>query len=188
VARVVGLTGGIGSGKSEALEAFRRHGAEVLSSDEVVRRLYERPDVIAAVREHFGDEVVGPGGAVDRSAVARRVFADAGERRWLEALLLPLIQAEFERWRDARVAAGAELLVHEAATLFEAGVQGRYDTIVLVTAPKDLRERRRPGSASRMAAQLSEEEKARRSDVVYENTGSLEDLDRFVAGLVEQLQ
>jgi dephospho-CoA kinase len=188
VARVVGLTGGIGSGKSEALEAFRRHGAEVLSSDEIVRGLYERPDVVAAVREHFGAGVVTSDGSVDRRAVADSVFADAAERRWLEALLLPMIQREFERWRDERVADGAGLLVHEAPTLFEAGVEGRYDTIVLVTAPQALREARRPGSAERVAAQLPEEAKARRSDVVFENTGSLEDLDRFVAGLVERLR
>jgi dephospho-CoA kinase len=116
------------------------------------------------------------------------VFADGGERRWLEGLLLPLIQAEFERWRDERVAAGADLLVHEAPTLFEAGIENRYDTIVLVTAPRALRESRRPGSHERMAAQLPEEEKARRSDVVYENTGSLDELDRFVADLMERLR
>jgi dephospho-CoA kinase len=116
------------------------------------------------------------------------VFADAGERRWLEGLLLPLIQVEFERWRDERLAAGDPLLVHEAPTLFEAGIEGRYDTIVLVTAPSDLREQRRPGSADRMAAQLPEEEKAGRSDLVYENTGSLDDLDRWVAGVTERLQ
>jgi dephospho-CoA kinase len=188
VARVVGLTGGIGSGKSEALEAFRRHGAAVLSSDEIVRGLYARADVVDAVREHFGDSVIDGVGAVDRAAIAARVFADAGERRWLEGLLLPLIQVEFERWRDERLAAGDPLLVHEAPTLFEAGIEGRYDTIVLVTAPSDLREQRRPGSADRMAAQLPEEEKAGRSDLVYENTGSLDDLDRWVAGVTERLQ
>jgi dephospho-CoA kinase len=188
VARVVGLTGGIGSGKSEALSAFRRHGAAVLSSDDVVRGLYARPDVIQAVRARFGDGVLDGDGAVDRAAVARRVFADPGERRWLEELLLPLIQAEFERWRDQRLAAGDALLVHEAPTLFEAGVEGRYHTILLVTAPRDVREQRRPGAGERMAAQLPEEEKARRSDLVYENTGTLDDLDRWVADVVEQLR
>ena len=123
MARVVGLTGGIGSGKSEALEAFRRHGAAVLSSDEIVRGLYARADVVDAVREHFGDGVIDGVGAVDRAAIAARVFADASERRWLEGLLLPLIQVEFERWRDERLAAGDPLLVHEAPTLFEAGIE-----------------------------------------------------------------
>ena len=100
---VVGLTGGIGSGKSEALAAFDRRGAATLSSDDVVRDLYRRPEVAAAVAEHFGDGVVTPSGEVDRSAIARRVFADEAERRWLESLLLPLIFEEFTRWRDAQM-------------------------------------------------------------------------------------
>jgi dephospho-CoA kinase len=188
VARVVGLTGGIGSGKSEALAAFGRHGASTLSSDDIVRRLYDRDDVRRAVAERFGPVVVLPGGSIDRAAVAARVFADAQERAWLEALLLPLLAAEFREWRDRELAAGAGLLVHEAPTLFEAGIEDRYDTIVTVTAPRELREQRRPGSAERMASQLPEDEKAARSHVVYENTGTLEDLDRFVAELVRRLE
>ncbi len=187
-ARVVGLTGGIGSGKSEALAAFGRRGAATLSSDDVVRRLYERDDVRGAVAERFGTAVVRPDGSIDRARVAERVFADAGERQWLEGLLLPLLAEEFAVWRDGAIAAGARLLVHEAPTLFEAGIEGRYDTIVTVTAPSELREQRRPGAADRMGSQLPEEEKAARSDVVYENTGTLEDLDRFVADLVRRLE
>ena len=185
---VVGLTGGIGSGKSEALAAFRRRGAATLSSDDVVRALYERPQVVEAVAEHFGSSVLSPSGEVDRSAIARLVFADETERRWLESLLLPLIFEEFARWRDAQVAAGVPLLVHEAPTLFEAGVEGRYDAIVTISAPVEVREARRPGSAARMAAQLPEEEKARRSDYVYENTGDLEQLDAFVGRVTEALR
>jgi dephospho-CoA kinase len=187
VALVVGLTGGIGSGKSEALEAFARHGAVTLSSDRMVRELYERDDVRRAVAEHFGADVVGAAGAVDRSAIARRVFSDDAERRWLEGLLLPMLADRFEEWRAERLAAGDELLVHEAPTLFEAGIEDRYDMIVLVTAPEQVREGRRPGAAERMRHQLPEAEKAARSDVVYDNTGSLEDLDRWVADLVARL-
>jgi len=185
---VVGLTGGIGSGKSEALAAFRRRGAATLSSDDVVRALYERPQVVEAVAEHFGSSVLSPSGEVDRSAIARLVFADETERRWLESLLLPLIFEEFARWRDAQVAAGVPLLVHEAPTLFEAGVEKRYDAIVTITAPAEVREARRPGSAARMAAQLPEDEKARRSDYVYENTGDLEQLDAFVGRVMAALR
>jgi dephospho-CoA kinase len=187
VALVVGLTGGIGSGKSEALEAFGRHGAVTLSSDQIVRELYDRPGVCEAVAGHFGREVIDASGAVDRAAVARRVFADEAERRWLEALLLPLIEERFREWRDERVAAGDRLLVHEAPTLFEAGIQDRYDLIVTVTAPAELREARRPGAAERMAHQLPEEAKAARSQEVYENTGTLDQLDQWVADLVARL-
>ena len=184
---LVGLTGGIGSGKSEALRAFRRHGAATLSSDESVRSLYGRGVVKRAVRDHFGDGVIGPDGAVDRAAVGRIVFADPDELRWLEGLLLPLLAEEFARWRDAQVREGARLLVHEAPTLFEAGVNDRYDVILTVTAPAGMREQRRPGSRPQMENQLPEAEKAARSDHVYENTGSLEDLDRFVADLTQRL-
>jgi dephospho-CoA kinase len=185
--RVVGLTGGIGAGKSEALRAFAAHGASTLSSDAVGHRLYEDPRVRAAVVEHFGSGVADSGGDIDRSAVAERVFADAAEREWLERLLLPLIFERFTAWRDRELAAGSRLLVHEAPTLFEAGVEDRYDAIVAVTAPDDLRERRRPGAAQRMAHQLPEAEKAARSDFVFTNDGDLQALDRWVAGLVAQL-
>ena len=187
MALVVGLTGGIGSGKTEALAAFARHGATTLSSDEIVRELYDRADVRAAVAAHFGAGVIDADGAVDRSAVARRVFADEAERRWLESLLLPLLSERFQQWRDDHVAAGDRLLVHEAPTLFEAGIEDRYDLIVTVTAPADVRESRRPGSAERMAQQLPEQAKVARSQEVYENTGTLEQLDAWVADLVARL-
>ena len=184
---LVGLTGGIGGGKSEALRAFRRHGAVTLSSDESVRHLYARDEVKRAVAEHFGAGVIAPDGTVDRGAIGRIVFADAGELRWLEGLLLPLLAEEFTRWHDRQTAAGERLLVHEAPTLFEVGVGDRYDAILTVTAPAEVREGRRPGSRPQMAHQLPEAEKIARSDYVYENTGTLDDLDRFVAGLVERL-
>jgi dephospho-CoA kinase len=184
---LVGLTGGIGGGKSEALRAFRRHGAVTLSSDDSVRTLYGRDEVKRAVAEHFGDQVIGPDGAVDRAAIGRIVFADAAELRWLEGLLLPLLAEEFAAWRDRESGAGAQLLVHEAPTLFEVGVGDRYDAVLTVTAPAELREGRRPGSRPQMAHQLPEAEKIARSDYVYENTGTLDDLDRFVAGLAERL-
>jgi dephospho-CoA kinase len=186
--RVVGLTGGIGAGKSEALEAFARHGAATLSSDAVVHDLYEREDVRRAVAERFGEGVVGAGGAVNRSAIASVVFADAEERRWLEGLLLPLIGERFAQWRDCELGAGRRLLVHEAPTLFEAGIEDRYDAIVAVIAPRELREQRRPGAIARMAHQLPESEKAARSDFVYRNDGDLADLDRWVGELVEKLE
>jgi dephospho-CoA kinase len=185
---VVGLTGGIGAGKSEALRAFERHGAAVLSSDAVVRGLYARPEVREAVVRRFGRRVLAEDGTVDRGALGRIVFADATELRWLEGLVLPLVSEEFVRWRAEHERMGTPLLVHEAPTLFEAGVEDRYDTIVAITAPEDERERRRPGASERMAHQLPEAEKAARADVVYENSGSLEDLDAFVARLVERIR
>src|SRR6185436_13633690 len=154
MALVVGLTGGIGSGKSEALAAFARHGAATMSSDQVVRELYVR----AAVAERFGPAVLDAAGRVDRAQIAARVFSDPAEREWLEGLLLPLIEERFQAWREQQMAAGSPLLVHEAPTLFEAGREDRYDLIVTVTAPGDVREQRRPGASQRMAHQLPEQE------------------------------
>jgi dephospho-CoA kinase len=152
-----------------------------------VRKLYRRPEVRDAVVERFGRRILAGDGEVNRSALGRIVFADATELRWLEGLVLPLVSEEFVRWRDEHERMGAPLLVHEAPTLFEAGVEDRYDTIVAITAPGELRERRRPGAAERMTHQLPESEKAARADVVYENSGTLEELDAFVAGLVDRL-
>jgi dephospho-CoA kinase len=140
-----------------------------------------------AVVTRFGRRILAADGSVDRRALGRIVFADAAELRWLERLVLPLVTEEFVRWRDEHARVGTPLLVHEAPTLFEAGVEDRYDTIVAITAPEDVREGRRPGAAERMAHQLPESEKAARADVVYENAGTLDDLDAFVAGLVERL-
>lgn len=187
MASVVGLTGGIGSGKSEALAAFARHGAVTLSSDDVVHRLYDLPEVRAAVAERVGGDILLADGSIDRRELGRRAFADPELLRFLEQLLLPLVAERFAAWRDEQVAGGAPLLVHEAPTLFEAGVQDRYDAIVTITAPEDVREQRRPGAAVRMARQLPESEKAARSDYVYSNTGTLEQLDQFVADVVGEL-
>jgi dephospho-CoA kinase len=140
-----------------------------------------------AVVERFGRRILDGDGHVNRRALGRIVFADDAELRWLERLVLPLVSEEFVRWRDEHVRMGTPLLVHEAPTLFEAGVEDRYDTIVAITAPSDVREDRRPGAAERMRHQLPEAEKAARADVVYENSGTLEELDAFVAALVERI-
>ncbi len=185
--RVVGLTGGIGAGKSEALAAFARHGVATLSSDQVVHDLYKLEKVRTAVADRWGSGVLQADGSVDRAQIARRVFASDDERRWLEALILPLISERFVAWRDEQLAAGRPLLVHEAPTLFEAGVEDRYDAIITITAPMHVRHARRPGAAERMAAQLPEAEKVARSDFVYVNDGDLEQLDRFVTSVLDQI-
>ena len=95
--RLVGLTGGIGAGKSEALAALERLGAAALSTDAVVHELYGDPEVVAAVVGRWGDDVA-PGGVVDRPAVARHAFASPAEREWLEGLLWPRVGARVQAW------------------------------------------------------------------------------------------
>jgi dephospho-CoA kinase len=187
---LLGLTGGIGAGKSTALAAFAQLGCPTLSSDEIVHALYLEPEVRAAVAERFGPAVLGDDGEVARPALAQRVFADSADRRWLEDLLHPRVASALERWRDRQEAKhpGA-LLVHEVPLLYEADLADRYDAVVLITAPDDVRRARRPAQFDeRAAAQLPEADKVARADHVYVNDGTPAELEQWVAGLVERLR
>ena len=185
---LVGLTGGIGSGKSEALAAFARHGAVTLSSDAVVHELYLRPDVKAAVAARFGPDVLAGDGEVDRSRLGAAAFAEPDGLRFLEGLLHPLVGEELVRCTAAASERGDALVVHEVPLLFEADLEGRYDLVVLVTAPDELR-RARAGARfdQRSSSQLPEADKRARAGVTYVNDGSLDELDAWVAALVGRL-
>jgi dephospho-CoA kinase len=187
---LLGLTGGIGAGKSTALAAFAQLGCPTLSSDAIVHAAYRDPELRAAVAEHFGPGVVDGDGEIARPALAGRVFADPAERRWLEALLHPRVADELERWRAEQAALhpGA-VLVHEVPLLYEAGLADRYDAVVLVTAPDDVRRARRPAHFDeRVAAQLPEAEKVVRADHVYVNDGTPAELEQWVSELVDRLR
>jgi dephospho-CoA kinase len=189
----IGLTGGIGAGKSTALEAFARLGAAVLSADSVVHDLYEDERVTRAVSERFGSSVA-PGAVVDRAALAQRAFATAEDRRWLEELLWPLVSARTVDWRR-----GLELqspprraAVVEVPLLFEAGMESSFDATVAVIADESQRAQR-AGSrghqalAERSARQLSQTEKAQRATYVVVNDGTIDDLESKLSGLLDML-
>jgi dephospho-CoA kinase len=187
----VAVTGGIGAGKTEALEAFARHGAAVVSSDEIVHELLRSDeDVRAALRERFGDEAFGPDGAVDRGRIAEIVFSDASELDWLERLLHPRVVAAYLRWRDelARLPDPPAVSVTEVPLLYEVGGDSRFDAVVVITAPTEVRVARqvRP-MQDRERRLIPDAEKAGRADFAYVNDGSLEDLDRFVSGVLVRL-
>ena len=186
----VAVTGGIGAGKSEALKAFHRHGAAVLSSDVIVHRLLaEDEEVRAELRARLGDDVFDADGAVVRARVAERVFADAALREWLEALLHPRVVQEYLRWREEQVQKprAPALTVTEVPLLYEVGGESRFDKVVVITAPAEVRVRRRAFADTRGERLLPDEEKVRRADFAYVNDGTLDELDRFVAGVVEEL-
>ena len=187
----VAVTGGIGAGKSEALRAFARHGAATISSDEIVHRLLrEDAEVRAALLERFGDAIVGPDGELDRAAIGEIVFADRAELAWLEKLLHPRVSAEYLRWRDelARLPHPPAVCVTEVPLLYEVRGEARFDAVVVVTAPSDLREERTPLAADERADRLlPDDEKAARADFAYVNDRSLDDLDSFVASVLERL-
>ena len=187
----VAVTGGIGAGKSEALRAFERHGAAVISSDEIVHELLRTDeDVRAALRERWGDGVFASSGEVDRERVAQVVFADAGELDWLERLLHPRVVATYLTWRE-RLAEQPDpptVSVTEVPLLYEVGGDSRFDAVVVISASPAVRVSRqvRP-MQDRERRLIPDDEKLARADFAYVNDGSLEELDRFVSGVVEKL-
>jgi dephospho-CoA kinase len=187
----VAVTGGIGAGKSEALRAFARHGAAVISSDEIVHDLLSSDEEVrAAVRERFGDDVFGPEGQVDRGRIADIVFADPEQLDWLERLLHPRVVAAYLRWRDELASRPdpPAVCVTEVPLLYEVGGDTRFDAVVVISAATDVRISRqvRP-MQDRERRLIPDEEKRSRADFAYINDGSLEELDEFVAGVVEKL-
>ena len=181
----VALTGGIAAGKSEALRSFERHGAAVISSDDVVHRLYREDEGLhAALRARWGERVFRDG-TVDRAEIGRIVFADRAELAWLEAELHPRVRAATDAWLAAQT---ADVVVAEIPLLFETGGQDRFDRVVVVTAPAEVRNARRGAVGDREQRLVPEEEKVRRADFSYVNDGSLEALDAFVAGVLEELR
>jgi dephospho-CoA kinase len=189
----VGLTGGLGSGKSTALAALERLGAAVLSTDAVVHELYASTEVRDAVVARWGPELA-PGGAVDRSAVARRAFATPEDRAWLEGLLWPRVGDRVAGWREqaAHRTPPPPAAVVETPLLFEAGMEGIFDATIAVVASESIRAQRAGsrGHAAldeRTARQLPQEEKARQATFVVHNDGTVEDLERELSGVLEKL-
>jgi dephospho-CoA kinase len=195
---LIGLTGGMGAGKSTALAALERLGAAVLSTDTVVHELYGGRQLREAVVARWGPGLA-PAGVVDRSAIARRAFASDDDRAWLEGLLWPLVGERVAAWlesvRAGRATRGPRprAAVVEAPLLFEAGMDKLCDATIAVIADEQLRRRRARGRAhaladERVARQFSQEEKARRATFVVRNDGTEGDLERSLSGVLEKLE
>jgi dephospho-CoA kinase len=189
-ATFVGLTGGIGAGKTEALAAFERAGAATLASDRVVHGLLREDELRARLLERWG-EGVAPGGEIDRGRVAEIVFQRPEELEWLEAELHPRVAERVAAWR-AELPSDAELAVVEVPLLFETGMEGIFDAVVCVVAEDAERERRAAARGltaldGRGGRQLSQPDKAARSTHVVVNDGSLDELYGKIADLVGEL-
>ncbi len=188
----VAITGGIGAGKSAALRAFARHGAAVISSDEIVHELLrDDPEVKAAVLERFGEGVLGEDGEIDRARVGQVVFSDRPALLWLEQLLHPRVVARYLGWREelSALPEPPAVCVTEVPLLYEVGGESRFDKVVVVTASPEVRVSRRIGPLREREQRLiPEEEKAKRADFVYVNDGTLDELDQFVSGVVATLK
>jgi dephospho-CoA kinase len=189
----VGLTGGIGAGKSEALKALERLGAATLSTDAVVHDLYASPELRDLVVARWGEDVA-PGGTVDRGAVARAAFAAPEERAWLEQTIWPLVGQRMKDWRDEleRRDPPPRAAVVEVPLLFESGMEGAFDAVIAVLADEQVRAERagargHEALAERGARQLSGEEKAARADYVVRNDGTIQALELALSDVLDKL-
>ncbi|MEA2424347.1 MAG: dephospho-CoA kinase [Thermoleophilaceae bacterium] len=185
----VGLTGGIGAGKSEALGALERLGAATLSTDAVTHELLATDEVRDLLVERLGEEVA-PGGRIDRSAVASRVFGDEESRKWLEGVLWPRVGQRVADFRESVEDAPAAVV--EVPLLFESGMEAVFDKTIAVVADEDVRAERAGARghelvAERTSRQLGQDEKAQKADFVVRNDGSLDDLQTKLSEVLAKL-
>jgi dephospho-CoA kinase len=193
VVAFIGLTGGIGAGKSAALEALSRQGAATLSTDAVVHDLYELAEVREAVIARFGSSV-SANGEIDRGALARHAFASAEDRAWLEQLLWPRVGERMTAWRVEveRASPTPRAAVVEVPLLFESGFDRAFDATIAILADEGLRNSRAASRghhavSERSARQLSQDEKAARATYVVVNDGTLAELDAKLSAVLEML-
>jgi dephospho-CoA kinase len=190
----VGLTGGLGAGKSEALRALGELGAATLSTDAVVHELLSTDELRDLVVERLGPEVA-PDGRLDRSLIAEQVFGDDERRGWLEGLLWPRVGAWVAEWRAGLDGAAdpPRAAVVEVPLLFESGMEAAFDATIAVVADEALREERagargHTAVASRAGRQLSQEEKAQRADFVVRNDGTIGELKLTLSRILAKLE
>jgi len=181
----VGLTGGIGAGKSAVARRLAAHGAVVVDADAVAREVVAAgTQGLARVRAEFGAGVLAADGSLDRAALGSFVFADPDARKRLEGITHPLIGSRTADLVRAAEAAGATVLVHDVPLLVEAGLAPAYDVVVVVEAPEALRLQRLEGrgvpeadARRRIAAQASAADRRAVATYVVDNAGSEADLD-----------
>jgi dephospho-CoA kinase len=191
----IGLTGGIGAGKSEVARRLASYGAVVIDADAVAREVVApgTPGLAEVVAE-FGSGVLRPDGALDRGRLGEIVFADEESRRKLNAIIHPRVGARMRELEEA--AAGAAIVVHDIPLLAENHLAGQFDLVVVVdVAPRVqldrlARERglTRDQARARMAAQATRAERLAIASIVVDNSGSLAELDREVGDLWAELR
>jgi dephospho-CoA kinase len=189
----VGLTGGLGAGKSEALRTLGELGAATLSTDAVVHELLATDELRDIIVARLG-EGVARDGALDRSLIAERVFGDDEARGWLEGELWPRVGQRMAEWKQEVDALdpAPPVAVVEVPLLFESGMEGAFAATIAVIADEDVRAERAGarGHASvdeRAGRQLSQEEKSQRADYSVRNDGTLEELRENLSRVLARL-
>lgn len=187
--RIIGLTGGMGAGKSEVARILGRRGIPVINADQLAREVVEggSPGLKAIVRK-FGKGILRADGSLDRKGLARRVFAKAKDREALEAITHPLIRVRIEAHLAVLEEGTTPVCILESPLLFESAQDALCDAVISIVADMPLRAKRvkrREGLSTeeftqRVNAQITDETRRRLSDMVIENNGSLEDLRRSV--------
>jgi dephospho-CoA kinase len=190
----IGLTGGLGAGKSEALRRLAELGAATLSTDAVVHELLQGDELRDAVVERLGPEVARDG-ALDRALIAERVFGDDEARAWLEGALWPRVGARVAAWRADLEEADPppRAAVAEVPLLFESGMEAAFDYTIAVVADEAVRAERagRRGHAAvaeRTGRQLPQEEKSQRADFTVRNEGTIEELKQSLSNVLEKIE
>jgi dephospho-CoA kinase len=195
--RVVGLTGGIASGKSTFAAALRRLGVPVVDADALARAaVAPGAPALAEIARSFGPDVLAPDGGLDRKRMAALVFADPSARRRLEGITHPAIRRAMGEETARLAALGHDLAFYDTPLLFEVGLEGSLDSVVVVWAPPAVQRARlgaRDGlspdeAGARLAAQLPIDEKAARADFVVPNVGLPGELDGKAARLIADLR
>jgi dephospho-CoA kinase len=193
--KMVGLTGGIGAGKSAVAQRLAALGAVVIDADRLAREVVAPgTEGLARVAAEFGPGVLDPSGALDRAALAKIVFADEGARRRLEEITHPLV-----RTRSAELLAAAppgSVVVNDVPLIVEKGMSGLYALVIVVFAALETRLDRlvrvrgmsRDEALARIGAQASDEQRRAVADIAIENDGTPQDLDRAVAAAWEQIK
>lgn len=189
---VIGLVGGVAAGKSAVAKMFAEHGLAVVDADAAARAAAADPEVVARLRADFGPDVA-PAGQLDRSALAAKVFGDAGARNRLEAILHPPILARIDQALQQAQAAGTSALL-DAPLLFETGLDARCAAVVFVAAPAEVRRARAatrgwpPGELERReAAQWDLPRKAAACRFTIDNGGDLANTRKGVAAVLRTL-
>ena len=189
----VGLTGGLGAGKSTALELAAELGAATLSTDQVVHELLSTEKVRDLLVERLGPEVA-PEGEIDRGAVATKVFEHPAEREWLEGVLWPRVGRRLSEWRTWVEATDdpPAVAVVETPLLFEAGMEDFYDFTIAVVADESVRAERaatrgHQAVAERTGRQLSQEEKSQRATFTIRNNGTRDELKAELARTLQTI-